>query len=267
MEPPIATETPKPNGTLLRRMLEAAVAVVYPQGCLACRAEATLGHPLCPDCATLLRQAAQRQCPKCGATPGPHAAIGKTCPKCHGRKYSFRRAVACGPYDGPLGAIIRDYKYRHQTHLAETLSDWMIQALKRQDVTADIVVSVPMHPLKVFQRGFDHAGLLATKVSRRVGSPRLKRVLRRKTIGPDMVGLGYDARRRVAGQAFAVHPDTRLQGRSVLLVDDVLTTGATASECARLLRVAGARTVSVVVVARQAGSSHLSPAAGGVDFA
>ncbi len=242
------------------RMLDVAVGIVYPGGCLACNAETSVGERLCPTCRRVIREAQDgRQCLRCAAPVGPHSAVRDDCPECRTRGHSFRRVLACGPYEGPLGTLIRNYKYQRFTVLADELSRLMLATLKRRDVAADVVVSVPMHPLSAFWRGFDHAGLLAEKVANGLGRPRLKRVLRRRRLGSRQTGLSYHARLEAVRGAFRARPEARLKGRSVLLVDDVLTTGATASECARTLHSARAGRVTVVVVARRSRSFELQP--------
>ena len=162
--------------------------------------------------------------------------------------------------------MVRSYKYDRRLELAVPLALGMVQTLERNNIAPDLVVPVPMHPLKRFRRGFDHAALLASKIARHIDRPRLTRVLRRKKLGSSMVGLAFHARMKLASEVYALRPDSRLKDRSVLLVDDVMTTGATASACARLLRDGGAQRVYVVVVARQSSSllSQSSPAT--VDF-
>ena len=237
---------------LLKRTVDAAVGIVYPDGCLSCGTEVSLGDHLCQACRQDIRAAQRFRCVRCGVQLGPHGPVGQDCPECRTRRFAFSRAVACGPYDGRLGSMVRTYKYQRLTIMVDELSRLMQESLQREDVTADFVVSVPMHPVSAFWRGFDHARLLADRLARNIALPHLGRVLRRVRFGPRQVDLGYQARREAVRGAFGTLPERRLNGRSVLLVDDVMTTGATASECARALRLAGAGRVVVIVIARRA---------------
>ena len=159
--------------------------------------------------------------------------------------------MACGPYEGVLGALVRAYKYNREVMLVDELAGFLLAQLRRHEVRADFVVAVPMHPLREMGRGLDHAGRLAEKVASEMGITHLEGVLIRSRMGPRQVGLSYSARREAVRGAFKVVSGARLKRRSFLLVDDVMTTGATVSECARVLHVAGAGEVRVAVIARQ----------------
>jgi len=116
----------------------------------------------------------------------------------------------------------------------------------------DCLVPVPLHPSREAERGFNQSMLLASRVSRRWGIPIVSRALRRQRPTPPQTDLDADERRRNVKGAFAVSRPGAVNGQHVLLIDDVFTTGATVSECARLLLDAGARTVGVLTVSRVA---------------
>jgi ComF family protein len=158
----------------------------------------------------------------------------------------FDAAYTYGSYEGALRELIHLFKYGKIEPLASRFGDWLTSALPRE-TAFDVVVPVPLHWWKRWQRGFNQAELLAREVARRWQAPLLS-VLRRKKYTAAQAGLTNAQRRRNAAGAFAVHG--RLDGKHVLLVDDVLTTGATASACARALKRAGAARVTLLTLAR-----------------
>jgi len=97
MEPEQDTDRLARTRRRLKNMLDAVVTFVYPDGCLACHADTPLGRHLCPECDATIRCAQQNQCPRCAAPLGPYQTVGDDCPECHGRRYAFKRALACGP--------------------------------------------------------------------------------------------------------------------------------------------------------------------------
>lgn len=146
--------------------------------------------------------------------------------------------------------------------LADVLAGLVVERLRPEGLVVDAVVAVPQHPLRRLGRGFDHAGLVAGKIARRFHLPFSSRALRRTRLTPRQVDLTYAARLAAVRGAFAADPRRVPVGGKLLLVDDVMTTGATASECARVLRRAGAGRVYVAVVARQTRSGTAPPTVG-----
>lgn len=156
-----------------------------------------------------------------------------------------------GPYQGVLAEAVRQLKYRERTRLAAAL-------VAKEGVTTwpdlwrvDFLVPVPLHPLRLRKRGFNQAGRLAQALGRRLGMPTEERSLVRRVPTPPQVGLGRRARFRNMGRAFDLRSPERVAGRTVLLVDDVITTGATMNACARVLKQAGAVRVHAWALARQ----------------
>jgi ComF family protein len=158
----------------------------------------------------------------------------------------FDAAYCYGCYEGALRELIHLFKYDKVRTLAPRFGEWLALALPRE-TAFDLVVPVPLHWLKRWQRGFNQAELLAREVARRWRAPLL-RIARRKRYTAAQAGLTNAQRRKNAAGAFTVKG--RLDGKHVLLVDDVLTTGATASACARALKRAGAARVTLLTLAR-----------------
>jgi ComF family protein len=158
----------------------------------------------------------------------------------------FDSASSYGFYEGSLRKLIHLYKYAGVHTLARPLGNYLLAALPRQE-RMDVIVPVPMHWRRKWSRGFNQSELLAREVSRRTGVP-LAPALRRAKTTPPQAGLSDHERRRNVTGAF--RSTQALEGRHVLLVDDVMTTGATVSACAAVLKRCGAARVTVLTLAR-----------------
>ena len=167
------------------------------------------------------------------------------CALCRSGLRGFDAAYSFGTYEGVLRELIHLYKYGKVKTLARPLSGLLAQALPR-DEAFDAAVPVPLYWRRRLQRGFNQAELLARGLSRRTGIP-VVRALGRLRPTPAQAGLSNSARRQNVSQAFRARG---VQGKRILLIDDVMTTGATAASCAAALKQAGARRVSLLTVAR-----------------
>jgi len=200
------------------------------------------------------------RCPGCGAAAGGKGVCG-------GCAESLREALAAaaaptgdvawlGPYAGPWLRLVQALKYRGQRHLARYLGDLLADLLLRSPFRPDLVTHVPVSPAGLRARGFDQAELLARVVAGRLRAPHRALLKRRQVVQPDGGGgkrlvrqasLGLLAR---SGNAAGAYRSRALRGESVLLIDDVLTTGATAAACKSELLASGAAEVRLAVVAR-----------------
>ncbi len=222
----------------MRPALRAFLDLVFPPRCAACGA---LGQePFCPVCAEAV-DAAPPGCRRCGR-PGPDAVCGP----CLVQPPAFDAVRAGGLLGGPLADAVHALKYRGRPALARPLGEWLAGRVELP--SGAVLVPVPLAPRRRRERGHDQAALLAEALSRAAGRERLRRALRRVRDTPPQVGRDRAARSRNVQGAFAA--STAVAGRDVVLVDDVVTTGATADACARALKAAGARSVTVVSLAR-----------------
>jgi competence protein ComFC len=205
--------------------------------------------PLCPDCQRPPeRLAAEYFCASCG-TPFENAfpldAEGR-CALCRHGLRGFDAAYCFGSYEGRLREWIHLFKYGRIRTLAKPLVELLVAALPRNEAF-DAIVPVPLHWRKRWQRGFNQSELLAGGIARKWGVPVVN-VLRRRRFTSAQAGLSNTERRKNVAAAFTIRRG--VEGRRILLIDDVLTTGSTAAACARALRDAGAVRIAVATVAR-----------------
>jgi ComF family protein len=227
--------------------------LVFPDDCRVC------GEPLrkvsrIPVCARCLESTqsidAEFFCAAC-RTPFlnrfPLDESGR-CALCRLGLAGFDQVYSFGWYEGPLRTLIHLFKYGGVRPLARVFGKYLKRALPVER-EFDLVVPMPLHWKRRWDRGFNQAALLAREVARRFGVP-VSKVVRRSRATPPQAGLTHAKRRANVRGAFKVKRGTRLNGLRVLLIDDVLTTGATAAACARELKRAGAAHVTVLALAR-----------------
>jgi ComF family protein len=174
------------------------------------------------------------------------------CNHCRGDKLRFERTIALGAYEGPLRQLVMRMKIDRSELIAGTLVElaWQEKHQELANLNVDVVTTVPMSLRRRWQRGTNPPRAMAEKLAEKLGVPAAGGMLRLKRNLPPQVGLSRPARfRNVAGE-MALRPTYYLQAAHVLVVDDILTTGATCSEAARVLRRAGAERVSIFVIAR-----------------
>lgn len=171
------------------------------------------------------------------------------CRLCRSGLTGFRRAFAYGEYDGTLRTLIHLLKYSGVEPLAQPLGAMLSRALPRH-IEFDAIVPMPLHWYRKWRRGFNQSELLAKVLSGRTGLPLITDAMTRRRSTAPQAGLSGAQRRLNVSGAFAVKRRHLIEGRRVLLVDDVMTTGATAGTCAAALRRAGASEVSVLTLAR-----------------
>lgn len=209
--------------------------LIYPPYCLHCHIR--INTPLlylCRNCISQIKRIdGQDMCWKCGAYLGPHIGIKESCESCHNKHFPFKRAVGYGCYKGLLQALILQYKYGREKLLSDVLGKWTIECLKQNQSildTIDLITIVPLSKTKLRQRGFNQSEILARQVSRAFSLPlSVNNLIRIKEI-PPQASLSRAERLRNVKDAFAIKYPDEFEDKTVLLVDDVMTTGATASE-------------------------------------
>lgn len=231
------------------------VDLIYPPVCLLCETrlpEADQDESFCSDCRAALATDSAEQCPLCAATIGPHTDVSEGCPRCRNERFRFDEACRLGRYEGLLRQTILAIKHPGNEVLADRLGCfWAAQCSERlRKLACDLVVPVPLHWLRRWQRGYNQAETLAMALARHLALPCHAWVLWRQKATLFQYQQTRTERRKQMRGAFVARLPRRWQKSRILLVDDVLTTGSTCSEAARALKAAGAREVFVAVLAR-----------------
>ena len=248
-------ETPK-AAALLRGCADALLDWLYPRHCYHCEApiEQSRGHVLCPACYNDLlgRRITGGLCATCGL-PLPVEPSGEAmCVSCRLQGRSFDAARAFFAYAGPAASVIKSYKFKGDYFLGPRfLRGLLAQGWLPDGIEApQAVVPVPLHPRRRRERGYDQALLLARVLAEHFGCQLVRGALVRTRYTSQQALLPVTQRWDNVRGAFAVAKPKLVEGRSLLLVDDVLTTGMTADECAKVLKKSGAARVQVLALAR-----------------
>lgn len=225
----------------------------FPDDCRLCEKPLTdcSRIPVCPSCLALPQPLqAEFFCRACRTPFVDSYPLDEhdLCTVCRESGVNFDLAYSFGSYEGPLRRLIHLFKYGKVETLAAPLSRFLIRALPLEQ-RFDLVIAMPMHWLKRWQRGFNQAELLATPVARRYGV-KLSTNLKRKRYTKPQAGLTESQRRENLIDSLHVKEPGEIAGKNVLLVDDVFTTGATLRAAAAALKGAGAAHVSALTLAR-----------------
>ena len=239
----------------MRRVWESLLNVLYPAACFGCGC-CTEQPGFCRPCRVRIQTPASPLCPTCGAPFRTRADIDHPCIRCLQHPPGFGRARACAIYDAadtgqhPLKTVLQHYKYNRDVWLARPLAALLAERAPLAVGSYDLIVPVPLHVQRLRWRGFNQAQLLAYPLARAVGVRLDPHSLERMRPTRPQVELGEKERRHNVAGAFRVTHPERVDGRRILLVDDVYTTGATVNECSRTLMRAGSASVDVLVLAR-----------------
>ena len=223
----------------------------FPIKCLGCHNE---GAWICRTCASQIRIETEHPCGVCEKVVTPD---GRTCIACK-KKSSLDGLIAATTYKEPfISNAVHIFKYRFIQDLHIELGYLLVGALHRTDMAIpDAIIPVPLHPRRLRWRGFNQSALLAQYVAKNLlpmsELPRPANVLiRRRYTSPQMEIKDYQSRQQNLAGAFSIAQPEEVFGKTILLIDDVATTGSTIFECAKVLKAAGAKEVYAAVIARQ----------------
>jgi len=238
----------------LKSWLDAGLGFFYPSVCQLCESEpatAAEGY-VGGDCSQSVRFIKPPFCQRCGLPYEGDITTRFECGNCREMELHFRSARAAVVAGHLVLDVIHRYKYQRALWFEPFLADLLVRAARREIAadTWDMIVPVPLHPLRKREREFNQAARLAARLGEATQIAVNAGMLRRVQATRTQTMLTRKQRADNVRHAFAVRPDCQLDGRRIILVDDVLTTGATTSACAAALQRAGARDVCVWTVAR-----------------
>jgi ComF family protein len=235
---------------------DALVSVFFPAGCRICDRLLTGASrvPICEECLASFVAIPRDICEVCGrplAAFAGNEGVTSLCPACGDKTYAFERARSLAVYEGALVQAILLLKFEQIEPLGAWFAGRLAELVGAEGgkLAADVVVPVPLHRQRERERGYNQAALLSKPLAKRLGLPHKAVLLMRTRARPDKRILTLEERWKSVRGAFATRPGSQVDNLCVLLLDDVLTTGATLDACARALRDAGAKSVLGLTVA------------------
>ena len=244
---PVRLISGHPFSHIFRTIRDIAAQAVFPQVCLICGApvSGTAVLNLCPDCSTQVEMCGNNVCPRCGAPSwAPASCLCKN-------DIHFDTVRSPFVWNGPVRDIVLALKYARRWELAASMAGPLVSAWRAAGMSMpNVVVPVPIGAGRVLTRGYNQSALLGRSTASRLGVQFSESFLARDSSGISTKGHGRQFRIKTARNAFRATRPGSLKGMTVLLVDDVMTTGATASACSACLKNEGASRVDVLTFAR-----------------
>lgn len=240
---------------MLKGFLKTLAEIIYPRYCLLCRKRNPLleaDEPVCSSCISKIRPITSPFCKKCGRKILRFDASGGICALCCKSQFHFDRAFAGYPYEGVIKELIHQFKYKNKIALGKRLSGLLIEFTEEYSLPldgCDYVIPIPLYRAKLREREFNQARILARYLSCHYKLTQVDNNLQRIRNTATQTELDKSARLENVRGAFKLKNPQALKDKTILLIDDVLTTGATASEAAGVLKSAGASAVYVLTLA------------------
>ncbi|MEG2415355.1 MAG: ComF family protein [Kiritimatiellia bacterium] len=229
--------------------------LLYPRDCFFCQRPAGKHGHICQECFERIPVVRNPSCSICGAESTLSEGPDFICDECLQHRPAFERAIVATRYAGAIRDLIHCFKYHRGIWLLDDLILWMqaayIEQIEGKNIHIDALVPIPMLPRKRRHRGYNQASLLAAALGKVLTLPCREKLLRRVDTGIlSQTHLRRKERLVNALAAYRTEHPRHIRGQTLLLIDDVMTTGATCHACAHLLKAAGAKTVYVLVLAR-----------------
>jgi ComF family protein len=241
---------------MLRELLRGLTDIIYPKTCVVCRNNpknaSLIDDVVCGQCWGKIKRNLPPFCHSCGRQLDNKNFTKHICPACVRKKLHFDRAFSPCVYDGTVKDLIHEFKYKGKDYLGRTLSRLMVDFIREYNVPIgylDFVIPVPLHKTKLREREFNQAEILSDHIAEEFAKDVLKDALLRHRPTQTQTELEPDKRLLNVRDSFSVRRQSYIQGKNILLVDDVLTTAATSSEAAGVLKQAGANIVFVLTLA------------------
>ncbi|HHT9150833.1 MAG TPA: double zinc ribbon domain-containing protein [Candidatus Wujingus californicus] len=239
----------------ITRYLHTFLDIFYPRYCVHCKCSLNNSYEMyiCEDCKKKISYVIDTHCSRCGTILGPYTIKSKEagCLVCKSKHFYFDKVTCITHYDGVIKTLIYKFKYAGQKFLFNALYDIINTQKKFNGLVSDIdiIVPVPLHWMKELRRGFNQSEILSYGIQKHFLKPVIKNNLRRIRNTKAQTLLTKGQRKINIKNAFSVKSPELFKGKNVLLVDDVLTTGMTASECSRKLKESGAKFIHLFVIA------------------
>ena len=226
------------------KLIELAVDSFFPRRCVGCE---KVGGFLCPECLGKLPRLLSPLCPNCGR---PQAS-GIICPSCWQRQTEIDGTRSLFRFDEVIRKAIHQLKYRNLKAISPCLAELLADYLGSNSLPGEALVCVPLHPRRLRERGYNQSSLLARELGRRIDLPVIEDCLIRvKQAQPQVRAVDVEERRRNVADAFVCR-DEKVEGKQIILIDDVCTSGATLESCAAALKSKGAASVWGLTLARE----------------
>ena len=232
--------------------LRAIASLFYPSLCAACSSAVNDSRYLCTACSERAPRIVPPFCATCSEPFQGAITEAFACANCAHRTLHFESAVSAFRSRGVVRKIVHEFKYGKQAHLKHPVAEWLVEALvdpRLEGRRFDALVPVPLHPTRQRERGFNQAQLLSELLSIRSDIP-MRTVLQRVRYTTTQTAFDRTERMENLRDAFRLRKNADVRGLRVLLIDDILTTGSTLSECARVLKAGGALSVHAATAAR-----------------
>lgn len=245
----------------IKPLLESLLDFILPPICLNCHSALLTADQLCPECWQNINFISSPFC-QINGTPLPFdIGVGALSTHAIANPPEYAHARACAHYDGTMRELIHKLKYQDRHELTTLMARWLNQTGTELISQSELIIPIPLHPWRLWQRRFNQATLLAKKLAIQTGLPVDLQSLQRPKKTKTQVGLSQKQRKSNLEGAFKIHNNhiEMISNRTILLIDDVITTGATVNAAAKTLKRAGATNVNVLSLARVISNSPQNP--------
>ncbi len=226
--------------------------LILPPRCIKCRNIVEKSGGLCSYCWSKIEFITKSNCSICGFPFEYDMGVDTPCAACIAKKPPYDKAVAVFIYNDKSSDLITYFKYGDKIHAASTFAELMYNKCRDQIDDADIIIPVPLHPKRLLRRRYNQSALISNHINRLSGVDTIPDLMSRKKNNVPQASLSKKERLQNVKGAFSIKKKyiNILQNKNIILIDDVMTTGATVSECAKVLKKSGASKVEIITLAK-----------------